>query len=162
MKEPMDQTSVTLSTGDDLQMLEVIHSTLIRADALPIYNALTTSEGLDAWFTNGAKVNPCPGGQILFRWENWGPDNITTEDGGKVLEAVPAQRFVFQWHPDSPGYATTVEINFRPAENGTIVCLREYGFTDTPSGRMAMMNCATGWGEALTLLKFYIEHGIRV
>ena len=162
MGKRLDHTSLTRAAGVDHQMLEVVHSALIRADSLRIYNALTTSEGVDAWFTSGAKVNPYPGGQIRFRWENWGPDNLTAEDGGLVLEAVPAQRFVFQWHPDSPEYVTTVEINFRSSENGTIVSLREYGFADTPCGRTAMLNCATGWGEALTLLKFYIEHGIRV
>jgi hypothetical protein len=24
-----------------------------------------------------------------------------------------------------------------------------------------MISCATGWGEALTLLKFHLEHGLR-
>ena len=23
-----------------------------------------------------------------------------------------------------------------------------------------MLECAAGWGEALTLLKFYVEHGV--
>ena len=88
--------------------------------------------------------NPYPGGQILFRWKNWGPDNLTAEDGSRVLEAVPAQRFVFQWRPDSPGDATIVEINFQATKNGTIVSLREHRFADAPSERTAMMHCATG------------------
>jgi len=73
----MDQTSVTHSAGVDLQKLEDDHSALIRVDSFRVYNALNTSEGLDAWFTSGAKVNPYPGGQIWFRWENWGSDNLT-------------------------------------------------------------------------------------
>jgi uncharacterized protein YndB with AHSA1/START domain len=84
----MDQASVPQATGGDLQKHEVDHSALILADSLRVYNALTTSEGLDAWFTSGVKVNPSPGGQILFRWKNWGPDNLTAEDGDMVLEAI--------------------------------------------------------------------------
>ena len=128
---------------------------------MQVYKALTTSEGLDAWFTTGAQVDSSPGGEIHFRWKDWGPDHITAEDGGPVLEAIPPNRIVFQWHPDLPDYATTVEINIEPDYDGTIVSLREYGYADTPSAHSAMMNCATGWGEAITLLKFYLEYGLH-
>ena len=149
----------------DLQELpvknEISHSTFIRADPSRIYLALTTSQGLDSWFTSGSMVNAITGGEIHFRWENWGPGKITVEDDGLVLEAIPSERFVFQWHPDLPEYSTTVEIDIKPTENGTIVSLHEYGFAETPSGHRAMKSCATGWGEALTLLKFYLEHGLH-
>ena len=39
--------------------------------------------------------------------------------------------------------------------------LLEHGYQDTPSGRLAFADCATGWGEALKLLKFYLEHGVK-
>jgi uncharacterized protein YndB with AHSA1/START domain len=139
--------------------LHITHSTFIRTAAINVYNALATSKGLDSWFTSGSKVYAIPGGEIHFHWVDWGPDHVTTEDRGIVLEVIPAKRFVFQWHPDQPDYATTVEINFEPIEGGTIVRLREYGYAVTKSALAAMLNCATGWGEALTLLKFYLELG---
>jgi len=141
--------------------LEIKHSTLVHSDPSSVYKALTTSEGLDSWFTTGSKVNAVAGGEVHFRWVDWGPEHITAEDGGSVVEAIPPRRFVFQWHPDKPEYATTVEINIEPIEGGTIVSLREYGYTDSESSSMAMLNCAVGWGEALTLLKFYLEYGIH-
>jgi uncharacterized protein YndB with AHSA1/START domain len=137
------------------------HSILIRAEPKRVYEALTTAKGLDAWFTEGAKVDARPGGHITFRWKNWGPDLYTGEDGGPVLEAQPPERFIFQWHPDNSSYRTTVEITSVKSDKGTIVQLREYGYQDTPNGLKAMLDCATGWGEALTLLKFFVEHGIR-
>lgn len=146
---------------DGSQQMEIHHSTLIHAEPVRIYNALTTAKGLDAWFTSGASVDAHNGGLINFHWVNWGPEHITVEDEGTVLEAIPPERFVFQWHPDSPDYATTVEIDIQPGEDGTIVSLREHGYADTPSARSAMLSCAAGWGEALTLLKFYLEHGVR-
>ncbi len=157
----MERSHPTPTTQESPPGLEIRHSTLIRVEPSQVYNALTTSQGLDAWFTHGARVNPHPGGEILFRWEDWGPDHITTEDGGPVKEALPPYRFVFQWHPDLPDYATTVEIDLKPSGDGTIVSLREHGFAETVSGRTAMINCASGWGEALTLLKFYLEHGLH-
>ena len=157
----MDQSGNTQKAQSFSGKLEIKHSTLIHAEPKRVYDALTTSDGLDAWFTSGANVNAHPGGEIHFRWVNWGPDQISMEDGGSVIEAIPPERFVFQWHPDLPEYATTVEINLVPKDGGTIVSLRELGFADTPSGIAALANCATGWGEALTLLKFYLEHGLH-
>ena len=34
------------------------------------------------------------------------------------------------------------------------------GTPNTPEGRDMILECASGWGEAATLLKFYIEHGV--
>jgi uncharacterized protein YndB with AHSA1/START domain len=141
--------------------LEIRHATFVRADPERVYEAFTTAEGLDAWFTVGASVDPRPGGQIQFRWQDWGPDRVTGEDGGPVLEAIRPQRFVFQWHPESDSYATTVEVDFLCTEGGTNVRLREHGYQDTPTSRRCLVDCAAGWGEALTLLKVYVEHGIR-
>ena len=120
--------------------LEIKHATFVRAGADQVYNAFSSAEGLDAWFTNGAEINPRPGGEILFRWRDWGPERVTGEDGGPVLEAVPLKRFVFQWHPEDASYATTVEVDFTQMATGTTVRLREYGYLDTSTSR----RCAAG------------------
>ena len=52
------------------------------------------------------------------------------------------------------------EHHFEEVEGGTVVKLKEYGYEDTEEGHRRCLECATGWGEALTLLKFYVEHGI--
>ena len=140
---------------------EIRHATLVHAAPGRVYDALTTASSLDGWFTHGASVEPHPGGEIRFRWVNWGPDRVTDEDGGPVLEARRPERFVFQWRPDPSGSPTTVEIDICPVEGGTRVDLHEYCYQDTPRGRAALANCAAGWGEALTLMKFYVEHGLR-
>jgi len=140
---------------------EIRQSTLVRAGIEEVYDAIATAGGLDGWFTTGAEVDARPAGSIVFRWREFGPDKVTAEDGGPVLEANRPTRFVFQWHPDSQAYATTVEIDFEPTPDGTIIRLRESGFHDTPDGLRAMLDCSAGWGEALTLWKYYVEHGIR-
>jgi uncharacterized protein YndB with AHSA1/START domain len=141
---------------------EIIHSTLIKAPIEKVYDALTTSEGLDSWFTQGAEVDRKPGGKIHFRWKTERAD-VTggiIEDGGPILEVNRPTHFAFQWHPDNKSYATTVHFKLEEDEKGTIVIVQEHGFENTPKGRKALIGCATGWGEAITMVKFYLEHGI--
>ncbi len=137
---------------------KVEFATLVRAEPERVYDALTTAEGLDGWFTKGSSIDARPGGKINFRWENWGYQHYSGEDGGPVLESKRPERFAFQWNGDTESYKTTVEITFEPLEDGTLVKLVEYGFKDTPSGLKNMLERAAGWGEALTLMKFHVEH----
>jgi uncharacterized protein YndB with AHSA1/START domain len=142
--------------------VEIKQATLIRTSPERVYDAIATAEGLDSWFTSGSVVDARPGGRIQFVWKDWGPDKYTTESDGPVLEAERGKRFVFQWNPDSGNreLATTIEINLEAVEEGTILRLREYGHENTSTSIAALAECAAGWGEAITLMKFYVEHGI--
>ena len=134
---------------------------LMRVSPDKAYEAMTTAEGLDGWFTKGAKVEAKSGGHIQFRWEDYGPYGYTGENGGPVLEARRPERFVFQWTADSGGYDTTVEIDFVAHEKGTMVHLVEHGYKDSPTGMQDLLNRAMGWGCVLTMMKFYLEHGVK-
>jgi uncharacterized protein YndB with AHSA1/START domain len=135
-------------------------ATLVRAQRERVYDALTRAEELDAWFTTGAEIDARAGGEMVWRWVDWGPDRVTAEDRGPVLEATRPERFVFRWQAGLGG--TTVEVDFDEAAEGaegTVVRLREHGYPDTQEGWAAFSECSVGWGEALTLLKFHVEHG---
>lgn len=140
---------------------EIKYATLVHADRERVYDAFTTAEGLDAWFTQGARVDARPGGEIFFRWVDWGPDHDTIDIKGEVIEAQRPERFVYTWYETDPAEATTVATTFEARDDGTVVRLREYGYPDTPEGYKSMVEVAAGWGEALTLLKVYAEHGVR-
>ena len=148
---------------DDVLDIVVNHAVLIHERCEKVYDALTTAQGLNSWFTTGASVDAEPQGAIVFPWQDWGPDHITTEDAGTVLEAQRPERFMFQWDSDDPYRAITVEFTLEPANDGydTIVRLKEYGYHNTPAGLKALAEHAASWGEALTLLKFYVEYGVR-
>ena len=88
-----------------------------------------------------------------------GPDAVTAEDRGPVLEACRPERYVFRWQAGLGG--TTVEVDFEEHDDGTVVRLRDHGYANTPEGQAALRDCSTGRGETLTLLKFYVEHGLR-
>ena len=141
---------------------EIIHKTIIRVPIERVYDALSTAEGLDEWFTQGAEVDRKVGGNILFRWESERADvqSGVIEDGGRIFEVDRPTHFAFQWHPDNNSYATNVHFKLEETEKGTVVSVQEYGFENTPKGRKALIGCATGWGEAFTMLKYYLEHGI--
>ncbi|WLD94668.1 SRPBCC domain-containing protein [Alkalihalobacillus sp. AL-G] len=136
------------------------HKTLIRIDADKVYETLTTGAGWDAWFTDGTRVDIEDGvGEIRLVWKKWGPDSVTAEDGGTITKAEPNQCFEFQWSPGKE-LVTTVNFQLEEVEDGTVVTVTETGY-DVENLSTCIM-CATGWGEALTLLKFYLEHGISV
>lgn len=139
---------------------KVNFKTLVRVKPERAYDALATGEGLDEWFTTGASVDARPGGSIHFRWKDWGLDRYSGENSGPVLEARRPERFVFQWKADSGSYHTTVEISFEPVEEGTIVRLIEYGYEETSAGMQDLLNRVSGWAQVLTLMKFYLEHGV--
>ena len=137
---------------------EAKHKEWIRAPREKVYDAFATSDGLNAWFTEGGSVDARPGGEMVFRFVDWGADKINATFKGRVLEAKRPERFVYQWGIEDPEKTTTVELTFAEQDGGTVVQVREWGFVDLDN---AMGNSA-GWGEALTLAKFWIEHGITV
>lgn len=135
--------------------------TLIRVSPDRAFNALATARGLNEWFTSDAELEERPGGPILFRWKDWGLDKYTGENPGDVVEYDPPKRFVFHWRADSGTYFTTVEVDFKEVDEGTIVHLIENGYEDTPAGMVDLLNRVSGWAQVLTLMKFYLEHGAR-
>jgi uncharacterized protein YndB with AHSA1/START domain len=134
------------------------HRTYIEASPEEVYELLATAEGWDAWFTQGTTVDPRAGGSIQLRWVNFGAGRWTIEDGGAVLVADPPRRFCFQWNPCSK--TTTVDILLTPAGSGTQVLLTESGYSRSDRDLKSLIDCATGWGEAMTLLKFFLENGV--
>jgi glutathione S-transferase len=138
--------------------VEATHKEFIRAPREKVYDAFATTDGLNAWFTEGGRVDARPGGAMLFRFVDWGADNINAQFAARVLEAKRPERFVYQWGIEKPETTTTVELTFEEQNGGTIVHVREYGFIDIKN---ALGNSA-GWGEALTLAKFWVERGLSV
>lgn len=142
----------------DLFDCKIKQRTYIAASPEKVYDTITSAQSWDEFFTTGMELDPKPGGICSFSWKDWGPDNYTLKVPGKVIEAHRPHLFIFQW--GSKRKETTIRIELIPKDNGTVVTLTEEGYENTPEGRAMILECASGWGEAITLLKFYIEHGI--
>ena len=132
--------------------------TFIAAPPEKVYDTLTSARSWDAFFTTDMELDPKPGGVCSFSWKDWGPDKYTLKVPGEVIEARRPDLFAFHW--GSGEKQTTIRIELAAVENGTVLTLTEDGYRDTPEDRSMIVECASGWGEAMTLLKFFIEHGI--
>lgn len=132
--------------------------TFIAATPEKVYDTITSAKEWDSFFTNGMVLEPRPGGKCEFSWKDWGPDFYTLKVPGKIVEIEKPGKFVFHWGPEEK--ATTVSFELTAEHGGTVITLTERGYKDTSEARAMMLECASGWGEALTLLKFYIEEGI--
>jgi uncharacterized protein YndB with AHSA1/START domain len=134
------------------------HQTYIKSQPAKVFHTLTTAAGWNAWFTDRTTIvwNNDGAGEIRLRW-GVNRDKVI-EDGGKIVEAIPYESFIFQWCPGES--QTTVKFNLHPFKEGTLVILEEHGYLNSIKDIDACIGCAAGWGEALTLLKIYLEHGI--
>jgi uncharacterized protein YndB with AHSA1/START domain len=141
---------------------EIRHTVFIRAPREKVWTAFTTPQGLDGWWgTRGSEIDLRPGGKLKLRWRDWGAEKDINDDRDCVLlEVVPPKRFAFRWGPTADAM-TTVEFDLEEREGGTLLRVREHGFAPTAKGRESFGNNSLGWGEVSTLLKFYVEHGVR-
>ena len=134
--------------------------TFIKAEPEKVFDTITSGEGWNSFFTHATEIDLKPGGRIVWRWKDWGPDFYTNNSEAKVVKFEKPNLFVFQWYPVGKDNPTTITFKLESQFNGTVVSLTEDGYTDNDAGREMILECAAGWAEALTLLKFYMEHGI--
>lgn len=132
--------------------------TYIAATPEKVFETITSADEWDAFFTTGMTLEPKPGGECTFRWKDWGPDFYNLQSPGKVVAVERPNLFSFSW--GSGENETTIRFELESKHGGTVLTCTEEGYQDTPEGRRMILECASGWGEACTLLKFYLEHGV--
>jgi len=141
------------------EMPPIRHATYINSPPERVYEALSTGAGWDSWFTTRASIDARASGQYEFFWQDFGAERTTLTLSGPVTEADPGRSFAFRW--GSGKGETTVRFSLEEREPGTIVQVTETGYSYDEADVISCLDCACGWGEALTLLKFYLEHGVR-
>lgn len=138
------------------------HAVLVRASPDKVFRALSTADGLDSWWTRGTQMERRVGGRIHFHWREWGPDRVTVDGSARILQLRENEILAWRWD-DAEGYPSrTSELEVERHAEGTVVRV-----TDTPTdpaaphGEVIPLGVAAGWGEALALLKMWVEHGVR-
>jgi uncharacterized protein YndB with AHSA1/START domain len=123
-----------------------------------VWAALTTAEGLGAWFGNEAAIDLRPGGAARMRWHAEG----YTAD--MRVERVEKPRvFGFTWHiyglPEDDPRRTYVEFTLEPAGAGTRLTVVESGFAQLPEDahRKAYEGNTEGWRMELGELVSYLD-----
>jgi uncharacterized protein YndB with AHSA1/START domain len=122
-----------------------------------VWVALTTAEGLGAWFGDDAAIDLRPGGAASMRWASGHAAQMRVE---RVEE--PAV-FGFTWHifglPDDDPRRTYVEFTLEPAGAGTRLTVTESGFAQLPDDTYgkAYDGNTDGWAKELGELAAYLD-----
>ena len=122
-----------------------------------VWAALTTAEGLSAWFGQEVRIDLRPGGSAWMKWDNGHTDDMRVE---RVEE--PAV-FGFTWHiyglPEDDPRRTYVEFTLQSAGAGTRLTVVESGFAQLPEDayRTAYHGNTQGWASELGELADYLD-----
>jgi uncharacterized protein YndB with AHSA1/START domain len=134
-------------------MVDILHRVGIESSAIDVYKALTTREGLAAWWTNNTQGESKVGGVVKFRFSAGG-----SEIGGfdmKVIELQPAKRVLWQV-VDGPEewIGTKISFDLKQAGEHAIVLFKHQGWKEPVE---FMHHCSTKWAIYLMSLKSLVE-----
>jgi uncharacterized protein YndB with AHSA1/START domain len=128
-----------------------------RLDASPdrVFRAFADPEELARWFPERIEGGLAVGARSLLVW----PDQRVWWD---VVEAHPSDRFAFRWPwGPSESIVTTVTITISAAGYGSRLELEDGPFPiDDAAGLDAWAEGLEGWGEALMLLRAYLDFSV--
>jgi len=122
-----------------------------------VWAALTTAEGLGAWFGDEAAIDLRPGGSARMSWTGRYRVEMRVE---RVEEPTV---FGFTWHieglPEDDPRRTYVEFTLEPAGAGTRLTVVESGFAQLPEGvyRKTYDSHTEGWASELGELVDYLD-----
>lgn len=123
-----------------------------------VWTALTTAEGLSAWFGNKATVDLRPGGSIQMSWD--GSGDVADMRVERIEEPTV---FGFTWHiyglPEQDARRTYVEFTLEPAGAGTRLSVVESGFAQLSAEDhdKAYGGNTRGWASELGELVAYLD-----
>jgi len=122
-----------------------------------VWAALTTAEGLSAWFGKEASIDLRPGGSASM---SFGGGNTADMRVERVEEPSV---FGFTWHiyglPEGDPRRTYVEFTLEPVDAGTRLTVVESGFAQLPEEayRTAYEGNTQGWASELGELVDYLD-----
>jgi len=122
-----------------------------------VWTALTTAEGLGAWFGDEATIDLRPGGSARMSWNH----GFTVEMRVERVEEPTV--FGYTWQisglPDDDPRRTYVEFTLEPAGTGTRLTVVETGFAQLPQDihRKAYEGNTEGWASELGELAGYLD-----
>jgi uncharacterized protein YndB with AHSA1/START domain len=136
-------------------MVDILHRVGIKSSVDEVYKALSTREGLAAWWTSNTQGEGKVGGVIQFRFSAAG-----VEIGGfdmKVLELHPAKRVLWEVVDGPPEWiGTQISFDLKQAGEHAIVLFKHQGWKEPVE---FMHHCSTKWATYLMSLKSLLETG---
>jgi uncharacterized protein YndB with AHSA1/START domain len=141
-----------LNQKEKLQMPDILHKVGIKSSSPnDTYKALTTCEGLSAWWTTDTQGETKVGGVIQFRFAPRGFFDM------KVLALDPDKRVLWQV-VDGPEEWIGTKVSFELKQEGdfTVVLFKHQGWKEAVE---FMHHCSTKWAAFLLSLKSLVESG---
>jgi uncharacterized protein YndB with AHSA1/START domain len=122
-----------------------------------VWAALTTAEGLGAWFGHEATIDLRPGGPARMRWT----EGFTVDMRVERVEEPTVFGFTWQIYelPEDDPRRTYVEFTLEPAGAGTRLTVVETGFAQLPEDAYgkAYDGHTQGWARELAELAGYLD-----
>lgn len=132
-------------------MPDILHAVGIKATPAQVYTALTTIDGLAAWWTSDTRGAATAGDTISFHFGD------TARVDVKVLELVPNERVVWQvLHAQPDWIGTKIRFELKPKDALTHVLFKHEGWEHPTE---FMHHCSTKWATFLVSLKTMLEKG---
>ena len=134
-------------------MVDILHKVGIEASSVTeAYKALTTPEGLSAWWAAGTTGDSeRVGGLIKFRFGERGGFDM------KVLALQPARRVLWQVvEGPAEWIGTTISFDLRQEGDWTLIFFKHQGWKEPVE---FMHHCSTKWAVFLVSLKALLETG---
>lgn len=137
-----------------IQMFDIFQDFIIKASVSKVFDAMTTSEGLEKWWTKKSSGKPA-GGETYSLWFGVGHDWHAV-----VSKCIPGKEFEFLMKTsDRDWNGTRVGFMLDEKKNGTIVHFYHVGW---PSLNEHYRLSAYWWAMYLRILKRYVENGEEV
>jgi uncharacterized protein YndB with AHSA1/START domain len=141
----------------------VVHLPVSRERA---WRAITDPADIQRWFRCETTLDPRPGGELVFRWDN----EIAR---GRVEAVEPPRRFAYWWHPGSEQHLdvpldqlplTLVEFVLEEDGGETRLTLTETGFASMPAEiyERVFRENSDGWTDELEKLAAYLGASVQV
>lgn len=135
-------------------MPDIFHDFPIRATSQRVFDAVSTPEGLDQWWTKKSSGQPHPGAE----YELWfGPK---FDWRGMVVACVPPSHFELQITSADQDWMGT-RVGFRLEPNGDLTNVHFY-HTGWPAANEHWRVSSYCWAMYLRIMRRYLEFGERV
>jgi uncharacterized protein YndB with AHSA1/START domain len=135
-------------------MADILQDLPVRAPAQQVFDAISTPQGLDAWWTKTAAGKPEPGEEFDL---GFGPEY---QWRAAVTRCVPGSEFELQLTTaDEDWLGTRVGFSLTPADGKTLLKFRHTGWPEANEHYRISCHC---WAMYLRILRRFLEHGERV
>jgi uncharacterized protein YndB with AHSA1/START domain len=132
-------------------MADIVHRIGITRSPEDVYTALTTVDGLAAWWTRDTAGDGDEGGVLKFRFPPVGGFDM------KVLTAEPAKRVLWEVTGGPEEWVgTQISFELSQQDGFTIVLFRHEGWREPVE---FMYHCSTKWATFLMSMKQLLETG---